>query len=72
VLVIQDLIARNWAVLTASTIALATLIVAAIRGQRFVSQGGLNGASMTMAVLAGAAILCYETALYLLPSPRQA
>ena len=71
-LLVQSLMARYWAVLTASAIALVAIIVAATQGARFVGQGGPEGASMTMAILAGVAMLCYGTALYLLPSPRRA
>lgn len=71
-LLVQSLMARNWAVLTASAIALAAIVVAAAQGARFVDQGGPDSASMTMAVLTGVAMLCYVTALYLLPSPRRA
>jgi hypothetical protein len=70
-LLVQALIARHWAVLTAAAIALVAIIGAAVEGARFVGQGAAD-ASMTMAVLAGVAMLCYGAALYLLPSPRQA
>lgn len=68
---VQALIARHWPVLTASAIALVAIIGAAVQGARFVSQGDA-AASMTMAALAGIAMLCYGTALYLLSSPRRA
>jgi hypothetical protein len=68
---VQALIARHWAVLTASAIALVAIIGAATQGAGFVSQGHA-AASMAMAVLAGVAMLCYGTVVYLLPSPRQA
>ena len=68
---VQALIARHWAVLTAAAIALVAIVGAAAEGARFVSQGD-DAASMTMAALAGVAMLCYGTAVYLLPSPRQA
>ena len=71
-LLVQSLMARYWAVLAASAVALVAIIVAAIQGARFVGQGGPDGASMTMAILAGVAMLCYGTALYLLSSPRRA
>jgi hypothetical protein len=67
---VQALIARRWAVLTAAAIALVAIIGAAFAGEGFVGQGQA-AASMTMAVLAGVAILCYGTAVYLLPSARQ-
>lgn len=70
-LLVEALITRHWAVLTAAAIALAAIIGAAAEGTRFVGQGPA-AASMTMAVLAGAAMLCYGTVIYLLPSPRQA
>lgn len=47
----------------------AAVIGAAVEGARFVDQGH-DAASMTMATLAGVAMLCYGTAVYLLPSPR--
>jgi len=56
--------------LTAAAIALVAIIGAAVAGEGFVGQSRA-AASMTMAVLAGVAMLCYGTAVYLLPSPRQ-
>jgi hypothetical protein len=70
-LLVQAVMARYWVVLAASVIALVAIIGAAFAGANFVNQGGPDGASMTMAVLAGVAMLCYGTALYLLSSPRQ-
>lgn len=71
-LLVQAVMARYWGVLTASAVALVAIIFAAVQGARFVDQGGPDSASMTMAVLAGVAMLCYGTALYLLPAPRRA
>ncbi|HVT69526.1 MAG TPA: hypothetical protein VHF26_17380 [Trebonia sp.] len=71
-LLVQAVLARYWSVLAASAVALAAIVFAAVQGARFVDQGGPDSASMTMAVLAGVAMLCYGTALYLLPSPRRA
>jgi hypothetical protein len=68
-LAVQALMARRWPVLTASAIALVAIIGAAVQGAGFASQGHA-AASMTMAVLAGVAMLCYGVALYLLSSPR--
>lgn len=62
---VQALIARHWPVLTAVAIALVAIVGAAAEGARFVSQGD-DAASMTMAALAGVAMLCYGTAVYLL------
>jgi vacuolar-type H+-ATPase subunit I/STV1 len=70
-LLVQALIARHWAVLTAAAIALIAIIGAAVEGARFAAQAPAD-ASMTMALLTGVAMLCYGLALYLLPSPRQA
>jgi hypothetical protein len=70
-LLVQAVMARYWAVLAAAVVALVAIIGAAFAGANFVNQGGPNGASMTMAVLAGVAMLCYGTALWLLSSPRQ-
>ncbi|MGH3168915.1 MAG: hypothetical protein ACRDN0_23915 [Trebonia sp.] len=68
---VQAIMARHWAVLTAAIIALAAIIGAVFAGEGFVGQSQAASASMSMAVLAGVAILCYATAVYLLPSPRQ-
>jgi|SRR5579875_2188372 len=65
---VQAVIARHWAVLVASAVALITIIGAFFQGAGFVSQGHA-AASMGMAVLAGVALLCYGIVLYLLPSP---
>jgi hypothetical protein len=70
-LLVQAVIARHWAVLVASVIALAAIIGAFFQGASFVGQGHA-AASMGMAILAGVALLCYGIALYLLPSPRRA
>jgi hypothetical protein len=71
-LLVQSFMARYLAVLTVSAIALVAVIGAALQGASFVDKGGPAGASMGMAVLAGVAMLCYATALYLVPSPRRA
>jgi hypothetical protein len=70
-LLVQAVLARYWTVVTAAAIALIAIIGAAFSGVNFTNTGGPDGASMTMAVLAGLAILCYGTVLYLLSSPRQ-
>jgi hypothetical protein len=70
-LLVQAVLARHWTVLTAAAIALIAIIGAAFSGVNFTNTGGPDGATMTMAVLAGVAILCYGTVLYLLSSPRQ-
>lgn len=68
---VQAIMARRWAVLTTAIVALAAIVGAIFAGEGFVSQAQAASASMSMAVLAGVAILCYATAVYLLPSPRQ-
>ena len=70
-LLVQSVMARYWAVLSASVIALVAVVGAAFSGANFTNQGGADSASMTMAILAGVAMLCYGTVLYLLSSPRQ-
>jgi hypothetical protein len=70
-LLVQAVIARHWAVLAASAVALVTIAGAFFDGISFVSQGH-TADSMAMATLAGIALLCYGIALYLLPSPRRA
>lgn len=70
-LVVQAVLARYWAVLAASVIALVTVIGAAFAGANFTNTGGPDSASMTMAILAGVAMLSYGTVLYLLSSPRR-
>jgi hypothetical protein len=68
-LLVQAVIARHWPVLAVSAVALFAVIGAAAEGASFVSRGQA-AASMTMAVLAGVALLCYGVALYLTPSRR--
>jgi len=70
-LLVQAVLARYWTVLAAAAIALIAIIGAAFSGADFTNKGGQDSASMTMAVLAGVAMLCYGTVLYLLSSPRQ-
>jgi vacuolar-type H+-ATPase subunit I/STV1 len=70
-LLVQAVLARYWTVLAAAAIALITIIGAAFSGANFTNNGGQDSASMTMAVLAGVAMLCYGTVLYLLSSSRQ-
>jgi vacuolar-type H+-ATPase subunit I/STV1 len=70
-LLVQAIMARYWAVLAAAAVGLIAIIGAAFSGANFTNNGGQDSASMTMAVLAGVAMLCYGTALYLLSSPRQ-
>jgi vacuolar-type H+-ATPase subunit I/STV1 len=70
-LLVQAIMARYWTVLAAAAVGLIAIIGAAFSGANFTNNGGQDSASMTMAVLAGVAMLCYGTALYLLSSPRQ-
>ena len=70
-LLVQAIMARYWTVLAAAAVGLITIIGAAFSGANFTNNGGQDSASMTMAVLAGVAMLSYGTALYLLSSPRQ-
>lgn len=71
-LLVQSVMARYWGVFAAAVIALVAIIGAVFSGTGFVNQGGQDSASMTMAVLAGVAMLCYGTVLYVLPAPRPA
>jgi hypothetical protein len=68
---VQAIIVRRWAVLTAAVIALAAVIGAAFAGAGFVGGTQAASASMSMAVLTGVAMLCYAIVVYLLPSPRR-
>jgi hypothetical protein len=70
-LIVQAVMARYWTVLAAAAVGLIAIIGAAFSGATFTNNGGQDSASMTMAVLAGVAMLCYGTVLYLLSSPRQ-
>ena len=70
-LLVQAIMARYWTVLAAAVIGLIAIIGAAFSGADFTNNGGQGSASMTMALLAGVAILCYGTVLYLLAAPRQ-
>lgn len=69
-LVVQAALARCRLVLVAAAVALAAIIGAFAQGVSFAS-GGHAAASMAMAALAGVALLCYATALYLLPTPAR-
>jgi hypothetical protein len=71
-LLVQSVMARYWGVFAAAVIALVAIVGAAFSGADFVNKGGQDSASMTMAALAGVAMLCYATVLYLLSAPRQA
>jgi len=70
-LIVQAVMARYWTVLAAAAVGLITIIGAAFSGATFTNNGGQDSASLAMAVLAGVALLCYGTVLYLLSSPRQ-
>lgn len=69
-LVVQAIMARHGGVIVTSVIGLLALAGAAAQGAAFVDKGHPS-ASMIMAVLTGAALLCYGVSLYLLGSPGQ-
>jgi hypothetical protein len=66
-LVARTIAARRWRLATLAVAALACVISAAVNGARFVGTGN-NGASMAMAVFAGAALACNVLICYL-PTP---
>lgn len=65
---VQAILARQPALITAAALGLLTMIGAAASGSSFTGNGQ-NGASMTMAALAAAGLLCYGTSLFLLARP---
>jgi hypothetical protein len=64
-LVVQAIMARHPGVIVTSVIGLLALVGAAEQGAAFVDKGHAS-ASMTMAILTGAGLLCYGISLYLL------
>lgn len=68
-LVVRAVIARQVVVIVTSAIGLVAIAGAASQGADFVSTGH-DAASMTMAILAGVALLCYGISLYVLSSAR--
>lgn len=65
----QSIVSRRKAVIVAAVLGLLAMIGAAGSGSAFTGNGQ-NAASMTMAALAGVGLLCYGTALFLLPNPE--
>ncbi len=65
---VQAVLARQPALITAAVVGLLAMIGAAASGSGFVGSGR-DGASMAMAVLAAAGLLCYGASLYLLARP---
>lgn len=65
VLLVRAVLSRRRGVAVAALIGLLALLGAAFNGASFVANGS-DGASLGMAMLAGLALLCYGTVLYLL------
>jgi hypothetical protein len=65
---VQAVLARQPALIATAVLGLLTMIGAAASGSSFTGSGS-NGASMTMAALAAAGLLCYGTSLFLLGRP---
>lgn len=69
---VQAVLARSPGLIAAAAAGLIAMIGAAFAGSRFVGSGN-DAASMLMAVLSVAGLLCYGISLYMLPAaPRAA
>ena len=64
----QAILARQPALIAAAVLGLLAMIGATASGSAFTGSGH-RGASMAMAVLAAAGLLCYGVSLFLLPRP---
>jgi hypothetical protein len=60
IVAIQAIAVRHAALITVATVGIVALIGAFAAGEEFVKDGS-NGASLTMALLASVALLCYAT-----------
>lgn len=67
-LLVQAILARRPALITAAMLGLLAMLGAAASGSSFTGSGR-DGASMAMAVLTAVGMLCYGVSLYLLPRP---
>ena len=67
----QAVLARHWGAIAASALGLFALAFADVTGASYTSSGDAAD-SMGMAVLTGAALLCYAANLYLLRRPPDA
>jgi hypothetical protein len=65
---VQAILARRPALIAAAVLGLLAMIGAAASGSTFTGSGK-DGASMAMALLAAAGLLCYGASLFLLPRP---
>jgi hypothetical protein len=65
---VQAILSRQPALIAAAVLGLLTMLGAAGSGSTFTGSGH-NGASMAMAALAAAGLLCYGTSLFLLAGP---
>jgi hypothetical protein len=65
---VQAVLARRPALIAAAAAGLLAMIGAAASGSAF-ARSGQDGASMAMALLAAAGLLCYGASLFLLPRP---
>jgi hypothetical protein len=65
---VQAILARRPALITAAVLGLVSMIGAAGSGSAFTGSGQ-DGASMAMALLGAVGLLCYGASLYLLPRP---
>lgn len=70
VLLVRAIVARHVFVIVTSAIGLVAILGAASAGTDFV-RSGHDASSMTMAILAGVALLCYGLSLYVLASSRR-
>jgi hypothetical protein len=65
-LIVRAIIVRHTATIVLSVLGLLSTLAAAFNGARFVSDGGLNNASLAMALAAGGAMLWYAILLFVL------
>jgi hypothetical protein len=61
----ESILIRHWGLIALSVIGTLAMIFASVAGTGFTSTGD-DSASMAMSVLAGVAMLCYATNIYLL------
>ncbi len=65
-LIVRAIMARHAPTIVLSVLGLLSITAAAFNGARFVSDGGTNNASLSMALAAGGAMLWYAILLFVL------
>jgi hypothetical protein len=69
-LVVRAILARHTLTIVLAVVGFLSIISAAVNGERFVSTGGPDYASLAMALAAAGAMLCYAIILFALGNPR--